>query len=118
MPSAAPSILRWAARLSGLLIAGFFAFLFLGEFTAPRTGPPAGWREWTGISLLVAACAGMLLAWQRELFGALLSLTCIFALGWIIPFHDHTVLTVIAIPGVLYLLDYFVDYRIHHHAHP
>jgi hypothetical protein len=34
-----PTIVRWLARLSGLLIAGLYIFFAVGEFTTAHSGP-------------------------------------------------------------------------------
>ncbi|MBL8177849.1 MAG: hypothetical protein JNK48_24435 [Bryobacterales bacterium] len=104
-------MIRWAARISGLLVALAFGLLFLGEFFQPHSGPPPGVKEWTGILLLAACCAGMLLAWRHELAGALLSLIALNALAFIVPFWQYTVLFVISIPSFLYLADWILEHN-------
>src|SRR5690349_19346012 len=94
-----PTILRWIARLSALLIAGGFVVLVAGEMLAPHSAPPTKLIEWTGIALLTATCVGMLLAWRWELPGALMSLTALIAFSLLIKMGHHTVLFVFALPG-------------------
>jgi hypothetical protein len=114
------SILRWAARISGLLVALAFGLLLFGESFQQRSGPPAGLREWTGILLLVACCVGMLVAWRHELVGALVSLVALNALAFLVPFWQYTVLFLIAIPAFLYLADWLIEHnsqpQTHRHA--
>jgi len=98
------SIIRWAARGSGLLIAaGFFVFA-LGE--------PVGslrviqFREWVGMVLLFGAVAGILLAWKWELPAALFSLCALGAFAAVVHMHNYEVLAFAAIPNILFLLDW------------
>lgn len=120
MPAIVTPVIRWAARISGLLVAFAFGLLFLGEFFQPHTGPPPGAKEWAGILLLVTCCAGMLLAWRHELLGAVVSLVALNALAFIVPFWQYTVLFVISIPSFLYLADWLLEHNMErttgHHA--
>ncbi len=116
MPAILAPMIRWAARISGLLVALAFGLLFLGEFFQPHSGPPPGAKEWTGILLLAAYCVGMLLAWRHELTGALISLTALNALAFLVPFWQYTVLFVISIPAFLYLADWLLEHNMNHDA--
>jgi hypothetical protein len=75
--SALVNTLRWFARISGLLIAGMYTLMVIGEFTHPHSSAPSTVQEWTGIVLLTATCAGMLIGWRWELPGAILSLVAL-----------------------------------------
>ena len=100
--------LRWLARISGLLIAGMYALMVIGEFTHPHSNAPSTIIEWTGIVLLSATCAGMLLGWRWELPGAILSLVALVIFTLIIHMRYHTILFVFATPGILFLADWLV----------
>jgi hypothetical protein len=104
-------VLRWIARLSGLLIAGGYFLMVVGEFTNPHSGPPSTFVEWTGIVLLTATCAGMLVAWRWELPGAILSLASLAAFTAVVHFRQHTVHLVLAVPGLLFLADWLLRRR-------
>ncbi len=108
------SISRWVARLSGLVIAGAFFVLMTGEMSTSDAGPST-LLEWTGIILMVTACASMLIAWRWEVAGAALSLGSLALIVAIIRGnHDfHTAILVMAIPGILHLLHWFAQ-----HEHP
>jgi|SRR5690242_13131883 hypothetical protein len=103
-----PTVLRWLARLSALLIAGGYVYLVAGEMLAPHSAPPTKLIEWTGIALLTATCLGMLLAWRWELPGAMLSLGSLIAFSLLIKMGHHTVLFVFALPGTLFLVDWLI----------
>ncbi|HUQ91786.1 MAG TPA: hypothetical protein VM120_08895 [Bryobacteraceae bacterium] len=108
MPTYVPFLLRWGARLSTIFVAGTFALMISGELFSRQAAFPREFREWTGVSLLVLACAGMVLAWKHERSGAMLSLASLAAFGLLIPIRQTEVLMVAAVPGTLYLLDWAV----------
>jgi hypothetical protein len=104
MPPIISSIVRWAARVTGILIAAIFLAFVVGE--------PAGslraihFREWVGMVLLFGAVAGMLLAWKWEFPAALLSLFALGAFAVVVHMQNFKVLAIAAIPNILYLLDW------------
>lgn len=106
-------ILRWTARASGLLIAGAYAYLMIGEMATPHSGSPSTFLEWAGIALLTAAVIAMVLAWRWELPAAIFSLAALGVHAAIIHGSQtyHRVLLTMAVPGVLYCVDWFVRYR-------
>jgi hypothetical protein len=97
-------IVGWAARGTGLLIAGVFLAFVAGE--------PAGslraiqFREWVGMVLLFVAVAGMLVAWKWEFPAALISLFALGAFASVVRMQNYTVLAIVAMPNVLFLLDW------------
>ena len=63
-------------------------------------------RERVGITLLLGAIAGMLLAWEWEFPAALISLFALEAFAAIVHMNRYDVLAVAAIPNVLFLMDW------------
>ena len=112
------NVLRWIARLSALLIAGGFLMIAAGDLFSPHVGSGPGPREWAGIALLAATCAGMLLAWRWELPGAGLSLLSLAGFTALITFNRHTVHLVLATPGILFLLDWLLRHNARRVATP
>ena len=110
--------LRWAARLSALLVVGGFLVLTVGDLSRPHSPGPSTFLEWAGILLLTTACAAMLAAWRWELAGGSLSLVAISIFAVVIRGSHtvHMVLLTMAIPGALYLLDWLTR-RAHTAAH-
>lgn len=107
--SVLPAVVRWLARLSGVLIAGLlYMFFAVGEFITPHSGPSPTFVEGTGIALLTATCAGMLVAWQWELTGAAVSLVSLIGFTLLIRMNSHSVTVVLAVPGILYILDWLL----------
>ncbi len=82
------------------------SLLVTGEFTNPHFGPPTLFREWAGIVLLVASISGMLVDWNWELAGALISLLSLVVFSAMIKLPRPDVLMALALPGVLYLFDW------------
>lgn len=105
------TVLRWLARRSGLVVAGGYVALALGDLLNPRSPGPSTLLEWTGIALLTAACAGYLLAWRWELSGAAMSLASLLSFTLLIRMGHHTVLFVFAAPGMLFLADWLLRRR-------
>jgi len=102
------SVLRWLARISGLLVAGACVLLWVGDLVNPHSGPPSNALEWAGIVFIATACAAMFVAWRWELPGALLSLLSLGAFAALIRGDRtfHLAILVMAIPGLLYSLDW------------
>jgi len=107
--SASPTVVRWLARLCGLLIAGMYIFFAVGEFTTPHSGTSPTFVEGTGIALLSATCAGMLVAWRWELTGAVISLVSLMGFTSLIRVNNHITTVVLAVPGILYILDWLLQ---------
>ena len=101
-------VLRWLARLSGLIVAGGYVVVLFGEVLTPHSGRPPNVLEFGGQVLLTAACIGMLIAWKWELPGAVLSLACLLAFTLLIRMNRHTVIAVLAMPGILFTADWLL----------
>jgi hypothetical protein len=98
------SVVRWAARVTAVLVAAVFLAFVVGE--------PAGSlrvlhpREWVGMVLLFGAVAGMLLAWKWEFPAALISLFALGAFAAVVHMQNHLVLAILATPNILFLVDW------------
>jgi hypothetical protein len=99
---------RWLARGVSVVVAGGFLLLVIGEFTHPHSGPPTQLREWAGIAMISLGVAGMLLAWKYELAGALLSIAALSAFAFVVRMNRYDVVALLALPGVLFLLDWML----------
>lgn len=98
------SIVRWAARVTAILLAvGFFAFA-LGE--PMGTLRAIHFREWVGMVLLLGAIVAMLLAWKWEFPSALLSLFALAAFVAVTHMNSYGVILIAIIPDFLFLLDW------------
>ena len=105
------AFVHWAARGAALLVTGMFLLLLAGDFLNPYSVPPAHFREWAGIVLLIAAIIAMLAAWKWELPGALLSLLALAAFVPVAGMHRYGVVAFAAIPGILYLGDWLLRHK-------
>ena len=98
------AIVRWAARLTALLLAlGFFS-IAIGEPWGPLSA--IQFREWVGMMFLLAAILGMLLAWKWEFPAALLSLFALAAFVAVTHMNRYGIILIAMIPDFLFLLDW------------
>jgi hypothetical protein len=104
------TVLRWTARVSGLLVAGAYAYLMIGEMAASHSGPPSTVLEWTGIALLTIAAFALPFGWRWELPAGLLSLAALALQAALISGSTtyHRALLTMAAPAILYCLDWLV----------
>lgn len=100
----ASSVVRWTARGTAVVIAAVFLAFVLGEPTGSLRGIHP--REWAGMLLLFAGIAAMLLAWKWEFPAALISLFALGVFAAVVHMRRYDVLAIIAIPNVLFLLDW------------
>ena len=98
------SVVRWTARVSALAISAVFLMFVLGEPKGPLPGIHS--REWVGMVLLFGAVAAMVLAWKWEFPAALISLFALVSFAGVIHINRYDVLAILAIPNVLFLLDW------------
>lgn len=108
MSSVPLTALRWAPRFASLLLGGGFLLLLASELITPHAAPPSHWREWTGIVLCSIACLAPLACWRWQLEGAALSLAALAAFTAVVQFSRYDVLLVIAMPALLFLLDWVI----------
>ena len=106
MSSVPHTALRWAPRFASLLLGGGFLLLLAGEIVTPHSAPPANLREWTGIVLCAVACLAPLACWRWPAQGAAVSLAALSAFAAVVNFSRYDVLLVMAVPALLFLLDW------------
>ena len=98
------SVIRWTARVTAVAIAVVFLMFVLGEPRGSlRSISP---RDWAGMLFLFGAIAAMVLAWKWEFPGALISLFALGAFAVVVHINRYGVLAILAIPNVLFLLDW------------
>jgi hypothetical protein len=93
------NLLRWAARLTAWTVALAYLTLLGGDLISPHSFPPTGWREWTGIASLSAACLAPALGWRRELAAGLISIAAAGAFAILVM--PVPALWIVIVPGVL-----------------
>lgn len=98
------SIVRWTARVTAVFIATVFLAFVFGEPRGPL--PAIHSREGIGMVLLFGAITAMLLAWKWEFPAALISIFALGAFAAVVHINRYGVLAILAIPNVLFLLDW------------
>ena len=74
----AVAVVRWAARVYGLLLVGLFGLFAVGEGYDPSVLTPSGL---VACALASGALAGLLVAWRWELTGGLMVVGGMVAFG-------------------------------------
>jgi hypothetical protein len=107
------TVLRWTARMCGLVVAGAYLLIVLGDLSQPHATGPSTFIEWAGIVLMTAACAALVVAWRWEWQGAAVSLTALSLVAFIIRGSHtfHLSLLVMALPGLLHAGDWLAHHR-------
>ncbi len=101
-----PHVLRWSARVTGLLLVGMVLILVAGE------GPPNPFRQPPSVEVeflaMILMVAGFLAGWRWEAVGGLLAVIgfALFAATEVIVNKQPPggAIPLFAVPGVLYLL--------------
>ena len=102
-------VLRWAARLTGLLVTFGYVTIVAAEILQPHSAaPPSQLREWVGIILLSVACLAVVAAWRWELPSTALSLAALVSFVAVVGVDQPRVVAVLATPGILHLLDWLI----------
>lgn len=105
-PSGLVASLRWAARITSVLAMGIIAIFATSGGSAPSKA------EWIAIALFpVGVLIGLIVAWKREIPGAIISLASLlifygymFAQSAFVPNMRYVGnFALFAIPGVLFL---------------
>jgi hypothetical protein len=69
--------LRWTARVWSALSIAFILMFAIGEGIG-HGGPRLDLKTWVGLSLFpIGVCAGLALAWFREVWGGILAIGCV-----------------------------------------
>jgi hypothetical protein len=99
-------LLRWAARLGSVAVAGFVALLWYHSPPRLNALPP---RAAGQLALLMLAVAGLLLGWWRERLGGAVAVASLAAFLLLEGFAVHRFpvippLFVMLLPALLYLV--------------
>lgn len=113
MSATISSIVRWAARVSALLLAAGLVVFAVGEPSDSLR--IIVFREWVGMAFLFGAAAAMVCAWRWEFPAALISQCALAAFAAVAHMHRYGILIIASIPNLLFLLDWKLR---HTHASP
>ncbi len=108
-------ILRWIARAVGLVFVGTLLLFFIGE----KIWDKMNTLTWLDILLLLCILffmIGVFLGFWRELWGGIVIIASIFAFNIIdiiasASFEWQFQLWFLLIPGILYLINYFLSLK-------
>ncbi len=111
------TVLCWVARVWSVLSIAFILLIFIGEmFTPAIAALPSPAEAVLMLFFPVGVLVGMLLAWKKELPGALVTIISVaaFYIGiWLlrgrVPAGPYFLL--VAAPGVLFLADWWLYHR-------
>jgi hypothetical protein len=103
--------LRWIARAASLLSIGLILMFLIGDSFNPARVRP---REWVGFAFFpVGVATGMIVAWWKEGFGAVITLASLVAFygiyGWLMGSNVNSAAFIIfAMPGFLFLVSWLL----------
>ena len=105
------SIIRWVARIVGLLYIAFFLLMFIGEsLSSSQETNSMTLREGLGFVFVFIFFAGLILAWKWEGIGGFIALGG--TIGWTIAIQAYSLITVIiAAPAILFLICWLLSGR-------
>ncbi|MBN1851948.1 MAG: hypothetical protein JW829_04460 [Pirellulales bacterium] len=107
------NVVRWAARISALLLIGFVAMFVIGE------GPPNPFNQPVAVNLELAAMAGVLIGlaigWWKDCLGAIMTFMGLIAFCAVELSTNGNPpgpsFALFAIPGILYLIASWGSWR-------
>lgn len=109
------NLVRWLARATSLISIGLIGLFFIGEGFNVRD---VAAREWIGLLFFpVGVLSGLVLAWKRELLGALLSigsLVCFYIVYGLLAtgrFPKGWAFIAFAAPALFFLVSWILEKR-------
>ena len=98
------TIIRWTARIVGLLYIAFFLLMLIGEgLSSSQESNPLTVSAWLGFVFVFIYFVGLILAWKWEGIGGLIAIGG--TIGFFVTIQEYSLLTVImAVPALLFLV--------------
>jgi hypothetical protein len=98
--------------------AGAYLLVVIGDLLQPHATGPSTFLEWTSIVLMTTVCFALLVAWRWEWQGAVVSLMALVLVAFLIRGSStfHLALLVMALPGMLYAVDWLAHHAQTHRA--
>ena len=109
-PDVVNLVIRWVARVWGIISLGFMLLMVGGEIITPTAPPPSEPRDLLAMVFFpVGVCAGLVLAWWREGLGGAITVGSMLAFYFILwafdgRFPRGPYFALVAGPGILFLL--------------
>lgn len=101
------SLIRWIARIVGLLYIAFFLLMLIGEGMSPAK---LTFHEGLGFVFIFIYFVGLILAWKWEGVGGWIAIGG--TIGWAVAIEEYSLLTVImAAPAILFLICWLLSGR-------
>ena len=98
------TILRWIARILGVLYIAFFLLMFIGEeLSSNQESNPIAARELMGLVFDFVYFVGLIVAWKWEGLGGLIAAIGLVAFAITIPDAAILAYTIMAVPVILTL---------------
>ena len=99
------TILRWIARILGVLYIAFFLLMFIGEeLSSNQESNPIAARELMGLVFDFVYFVGLIVAWKWEGLGGLIAAIGLVAFAITIPDAAILAYTIMAVPVILFLV--------------
>jgi hypothetical protein len=110
-------VFRWSARLTALVLLAGWALLVAIEGVPDKSGlSPIIWGQ---LAAMIALFAGYVLAWRREVLGAVVAAAAFgtfYAINvWGMDGWPQTAFALFGVPAVLFFVAHRLD--VYHHAH-
>jgi hypothetical protein len=114
--STAARVLRWTARVWGVLSLAFMAVMVGGEVIFPHAPFPTPLEMLGMLFFPVGVCAGIVVAWWREGLGGAISVGSMIVFYILLyfmrgQFPRGPYFALVAAPGVLFLLSWVLTAR-------
>ena len=99
------TIIRWIARILGVLFIAFFLLMFIGEeLSSKQETSSIAVRELIGLVFDFVYFVGLILAWKWEGLGGLIAAIGLIAFAVTIPDAAILAYTIMAVPVILFLI--------------
>ena len=103
------TIIRWIARILGVLFIAFFLLMFIGEeLSSNQETNPIAARELIGLVFVFVYFVGLILAWKWEGLGGIIAAIGLIAFAILIP-NALILAFVMAVPAILFLICWFLS---------
>jgi len=99
------TIIRWIARISGLVFAAFWLLMFIGEgLSSAHETNPIVLRNLIGLIAVFLYLLGLILAWKWEGFGGIAAIICIAIFAAAVPDAPIPMYAIMALPAILFII--------------